>query len=139
MQSVTQAELIRQRSRADWGNLLHCFHSEAKNQKTKSRVMFFLTLTRQIGEDLFLNVIKIICSVRQDLKLSSKKTKLDLSIIVSMSFSNKLMIRDWSHRTLIMDFLNLEEKKSSTIRRVFYEGKTSLRFSKYEVFTNWVR
>ena len=26
-----------------------------------------------------------------------------------MSFGNKLMLKDWNHRTLIMDTLNLEE------------------------------
>ena len=42
---------------------------EAKNPKTNSRVLFSKTLIRQIWEDLFLNGTKIICLVRQDLKL----------------------------------------------------------------------
>ena len=42
---------------------------EAKNQKTNSRVLFSKTQIRQIWEDIFLKGTKIICSVRQDLKL----------------------------------------------------------------------
>ena len=47
------------------GNLLHCFHQEAKNRETNSKVLFSNTLTRQIWEELFLKVTKIICSARQ--------------------------------------------------------------------------
>ena len=49
------------------GNLLHCFHLEAKNREINSRALFSKTLTRQIWEDLFLKAIKIICSVKQSL------------------------------------------------------------------------
>ena len=45
------------------------FSFAAKNQKTYSRALFSKTLTRQMWEDLFLKAIKIICSVKQDLKL----------------------------------------------------------------------
>ena len=51
------------------GNLLHCFHFGAKNQKINSRVPFSKTLIRQIWEDLFLKGTNIICLVRQYLKL----------------------------------------------------------------------
>ena len=37
--------------------------------------------------------------------------KLDLSIVVSISFSNKLTLKDWTYRTPITDILNLEENK----------------------------
>ena len=40
-----------------------------------------------------------------------KNIKSDLSIIVSVSFSNKLMLKDWNHKTSIMDILHLEENK----------------------------
>ena len=56
-----------------------------------------------------MKVIKITCSFRQALNLRSKSIKLDLSIDVSMSFGNKLTLKDWNYRTLIMDILNLEE------------------------------
>ena len=36
---------------------------------------------------------------------------MDLSRIVSVSFSNKLMLNDWNYRTIIMCLLNLEENK----------------------------
>ena len=51
------------------GTLAAMFSSGTKNQKTNSRILFSKTLIRQIGEDLFLMDAKIICSVRQDLKL----------------------------------------------------------------------
>ena len=50
-------------------------------------------MIRQIGEDLFLKVTKIICSVREELKSRSKNTKLNFSIIASVSFSNMLMLK----------------------------------------------
>ena len=43
--------------------------------------------------------IEIICPVRQDLNLRDKNFKLDLSIIVSVSLSNKLVLKDWNCRT----------------------------------------
>ena len=30
---------------------------------------------------------------------------------VSVSFSNKLMLKDWNYKTLLMDMLSLEENK----------------------------
>ena len=84
-------------------NLLHCFHSDVKNREINSRVLFSKTLTRQIREDLFLKAIKIICSVRH--------IKLDLSVTASVSFSNKLMLKDWNYRTLNTDILSLHENK----------------------------
>ena len=93
------------------GNLLHCSHHEAKNREINSRVLFSETLSRQIWEDLFLNAFKIICSVKQSLHLSDRNSKLDLSISVSMSFSNKLMLKDWNNRTHNTDTLNLDENK----------------------------
>ena len=82
-----------------------------KNREINSRVLFSNTLTRQIWEDLCLRVTKIICSVRQELKLWSKNTKLNLSIIASVSYSNKFMHKDWNYRTLNADTLNLDENK----------------------------
>ena len=85
-------------------------------------------LTRQIWEDPFLKGTKIICLVRQDLKIWSKNTKLNLSMIASVSFSNKLMLKDWIYRTLNTDILNLDKTSSST-RRIIDEGKGSPRYS----------
>ena len=71
----TQADLrkglmsSRLRNRVHRGNLLHCFHLEAKNREIDSRVLFSKTLTRQIWEDLFFKAMKIICSVKQNLNL----------------------------------------------------------------------
>ena len=91
------------------GNLLHCFHQGATNRETNSRVFFFSTLTHQIWEDLFLKAIKIICSGKQNLNLRDRNIKLDLSMIASVSYSNKLKPKDWNCRTLNTDTLNLDE------------------------------
>ena len=56
---------------------------EAKNEKINSSVLFSKTLIRQIWEDLCLKGTKIICLVKQDLKLWSKNNKLNLSTIAS--------------------------------------------------------
>ena len=71
----------------------------------------FNSLIHQIGEDLFLKATRITCSVRQDLKLRSKNIKSDLSILVSVSFSNKLMLKEKNFRTHNTDILNLDEYK----------------------------
>ena len=55
--------------------------------------------------------MKMICSVRQDLNLWNRNIKLDLLTIVSVSFSNKLMLKDWNYRTLNTDLLSLDENK----------------------------
>ena len=105
---------------------MHYFHQGATNRGTSSKVPCSNMLIRQNWEDLFLKVMKITCSVRQDLNLWSKSIKLDLSKAVSMSFSNKLTLKDWTYRTLIMDILNLEEnnlahKKNYPSRKRFSE------------------
>ena len=41
----------------------------------------------------------------------SKNTKLNLSIIASVSFRNKLMLKDWNCRTLNTDMLNPDENR----------------------------
>ena len=76
-----------------------------------NRVLFSKTLIRQIWEYLLLKAIKIVCSVRQDLNLCDKSIKLDLSIFVSVSFSNKLMLKDWNYKTYNTDTWNLDENK----------------------------
>ena len=72
------------------GNLLHCFHLEVKNRDINSRVLFSNTVTSFIWEDLFLKAIKIICSVKQSLKLRD------------VSYSN-------TQKTHNTDTLNLDE------------------------------
>ena len=78
---------------------LHCSLLEMKNREINSRVLFSETLARQMWEDLFMKAIKIICSVKQNLNLRDRNGKLDLSIIVSMSCSNMLMLKDWNYKT----------------------------------------
>ena len=81
-------------------------HFKSSMFKKKKR-----TLIRQIWEDLFLKAIKTICSVRQDLNSRYRNIKLDLAMIVSVSFSNKLLLKDWFYRTHNTDMLNLDENK----------------------------
>ena len=58
---------IHLKSHERLGNPMQCFHQGATNLETSSRVLFSNTLIRQIWEDLFLKLIKIICPIRQDL------------------------------------------------------------------------
>ena len=102
---------VHLKSREHTGNRMQCIHQGVTNRETSSRIPFLNSLARQIWEDLFLKAIKIICSVRQDLNLWSKNIMSDLSIIVSVSFSNKLMLKDWNYRTHNTDILNLDENK----------------------------
>ena len=102
---------IHLKSHERLGNRMHCFHRGAKNREISSKVLCSTILIRQNWEDLFLKVIQITCSVRQHLNFWDKSIKLDLSIVISMSFSNKLAHKDWNYRTLTMDMLNLEENK----------------------------
>ena len=94
------------------GNLLQCFHQGTRNRETNSRVLFANTLIRQIWEDVFLKTMKIIC------------INLDLSIIVSASFSNKLGITGRTTR-----FFLISTRTSSSTRRIIFEGTGSPRYS----------
>ena len=40
-------------------------------------------------------MVKIICSVKQNLNMWDRNIKLDLSTIASVSCSNMLMVKDW--------------------------------------------
>ena len=93
---------------------MQCFHAtvnrvktrfptetEVMNRETVSRVVFILfldLLTWQILGNHFLMGIKIICLIRQGLKLRNRNIKWNLLTIVSMSFSDKLMLKDWNYR-----------------------------------------
>ena len=98
--------------------------------------MFSNTLIRQIWGDLFLKGTKIVCLVREDLKWWSRNIKWDLLTIVSMSFSNKLMIKDWNWRTPITDMFNLEENNYAYKKNYLWRKK---RFEKlrYRIHTRW--
>ena len=116
------------------GNLMHCYMSEEQvqivlklhvkvvsgtectgqtccNVFMKKRRTRKLVLTCQMWEDLFLKEMKTICSVKQNLNLWDRNIKLDPSIIASLSFSNKVTLKDWSYRTLNTDILSLDGKK----------------------------
>ena len=116
------------------GNLMHCYMSEEQvqivlkldvkvvsgtectgqtccNVFMKKRRTRKLVLTRQMWEDLLLKEMNIICSVKQNLNLWDRNIKLDPSIIASVSFSNKVTLKDWSYRTLITDILSRDENK----------------------------
>ena len=81
-------------------------------RETSSRVVFILfwdLLTRQMLGDLFLKLTGVICLIKQDLIWWNRNPKWNLSIAVSMSFSNKVMLKDWNYRTPTTDILNPEE------------------------------
>ena len=109
--------------------------TEVMNQETDSREVFILfwdLLTRQMLGNHFLAETKISCIIKQGLNLQSRNIKGDLSIIVSMNFSNKLMLKDWNWETPMTDILNLEENNISTTRRIIFKGKSASRNSDTE-------
>ena len=79
--------------------------------------------------NLFLKAIGIICSVRQDLNLWSKNTKLDLLTIVLVSFSNKLMLNDSKLEETHHGYVESRREQVSTTRRISCERKSSPRCS----------
>ena len=85
--------------------------TEVMNWETFSRVVFVLSwvlLTQQMLGNFILMWAKIICLIRQFLKLRSRNIKWNLLTVVSMSFSSKIVLKDWNWRTPITDILNLE-------------------------------
>ena len=80
--------------------------SERVSNEPFSRVVFILfldLLTRQMLGNLFLMGTRVTCLIWQGLKLWSRHIRWDLLTVVSMSFSNKLMLNDWIWRTHITD------------------------------------
>ena len=69
-----------------------------------------------------------ICSVKQDLNLCDRNIKLVLSVMASVRYSNKLMLKDWNYRTHSTDVLNLDENKFVHKKNIS-EGKGSPRYS----------
>ena len=110
------------------GNRMQCFQQGATNRETSSRVLFLICWSIKIDE--------ISCSVREDLNLWSKSIKLDLSTALSMSFSNKLTLWITGRPSWIFW---ISKRTSSSTRRIIFEGKTSPRDSKYEIFMNLVK
>ena len=84
--TVTPAALLQERG----ATAVFSFGNEEPGNQFKSC---------QMWEDLFLKAKKIICSVKQNLNLRDRNGKLDLSIILSMSCSNMLMLKDWNYKT----------------------------------------
>ena len=93
-------------------------------------------LIRQNWEDLFLKVMNIPCSVIWDLNLCSKNIQLDVSISLSMSFSNKLLLKDWNYRTPVIYLLNLDENKCDCKKNWSWKKNFS-KILKYGIFMNW--
>ena len=115
-ESLTSSYL---RNREHRRNLLHCSQLEAKNREINSRVLFSSTLTREIWEDLFFKAMKIICSIKQNLKLWDRNIKLYLSIIYQWATATRLCSQiSW-----------ISKSTSSSARRIIYEGKGSWRYS----------
>ena len=67
------------------------------------------TLTQRMLQNLFLKERDhLLSQARAEL---NRNTKWNLSVIVLVSFSNKLVLNDWIWRTPITDMLNLDENK----------------------------
>ena len=89
-------------------------------------------------ENLYNRWIKIICSVRQDLTWWRRNIKLDLSMIVSVSFSNYLVLQDWNYRTHNTDKNWISTRtKSSTRRIIISEGRRFSEILRSEACTRW--
>ena len=107
--------------------------TEITNQETVSTVLFILflnLLTRRMLGSHFLMETRITCFINQGLKLWSRNMKWDLLTVVSMSSSNKLMLKDWNY------ILNLEENNFAHKKNYLWMKK---RFEKlrYEIYTRW--
>ena len=120
-------------------NLLQCFRQEFRNREINSRVLFSKkkkTLIRLILEDLLLKAIKIICTIKQDLNSWDKNIKLDLSMIVLMSYSSKQMLSYCNCKTPITDLWNLEESKYDYKKNYLWRKRFS-DILKFEIFMKW--
>ena len=125
-----------------WTNSKHVLSkTEATNWEISSRVVFILfldLLTHQMLEDLLLMAIKITCSVRQDLNSWSRNTKWNLWTTVLLSFSNKLMLKDWNCRAHNTDIMNLEETELVYKKNYLWRNRFSdILKLKSEVCTKW--
>ena len=60
---------------------------------------------------LFLMVIRITCSIRQDQTWRSKTFMLNLSMSASVNYNDKRKRKDWQHRTRNTDLLRLDENQ----------------------------
>ena len=90
-----------------WETGCSVFIMERRTGKPAREFYFQLCWSIKIGK-----VIRIICWVRQDLNWWSRSIKLDLSIAVSMSFSNKRMLNDWTGRRQRILWLISKDRKS---------------------------
>ena len=86
-------------------------HCSRLNRETWSGVLFSETVIRRIWEDLFLKVIRITCSIRQDQTWRHKNFMSNLSISASVNYNDKRKSKDWHYRTYKTDLLNLDENK----------------------------
>ena len=68
-------------------------------------------LSVELGEDLFLKVIRITCSIRQDQTWPNKNFTSNLSISASVTYNYKWKRKDWHYRTHSTDLLNPKENK----------------------------
>ena len=95
-------------------------------------------LTQRMLQNHFLKEIEITCLLKRDLNWWSRNAKVNLLTIVSMSFSNKLVLKDWIWTTPITDMLNLERKKLVYKKNNLWRKNFS-EILKYEIFMNWVK
>ena len=78
----------------------------------------------------------IICSVKQSLNLWDTNINLGLSLIVSVSYSKMLMLRDWNYKTHNTDTLNLDENKFAYKKNYLWRKRFS-EILRSDVCTKW--
>ena len=103
------------------------FYFEVKNREINSRVLFSKTLTRQIWEDLFLKTIKIICSVKQNLKRQEHQVGSLNNCISELQQHAHAPVIGITGRTSRIHWIST--RTSTSTRRIIYEGKGSSRYS----------
>ena len=114
---------------------LFSFGNEEPGHQFKSSV-FKNADPSNLGRSLLEGRKKIICSVKQNLNFWDRNIKLDLSIVVSVSSSNMLMLKDWNYKTHNTDTLNLDDNKF-VYKKNYLWRKRSSETLRSEVCTTW--
>ena len=102
------------------GNRMHCFHQGATNQEISSKILVSNVLIPN-WEDLFLKVIKITCSVRQDRNWWKQEQVGSLNSCINelqqQAYARGLELQNAHH-----GYVESRREQGSTTRRIINEG-----------------